>query len=68
MFGGLTLLYYGEPREEDGYSVGGFETTFDSKAGAGVRVFIKFLIGSFAGIEVAEFLRPKERGHPSPRD
>lgn len=56
VLGGLSLIYHGEPSyDEDGNEVSeGFVTTFDSKAGAGVKTFIKLFVGAYIGIVVAE--------------
>ncbi|MES2571060.1 MAG: hypothetical protein V4710_13520, partial [Verrucomicrobiota bacterium] len=65
ILGGLSMLYYGEPSmDEDGYvTEEGFPTTFDSKAGAGVRTFFKLFIGAFVGIQVAEVIRRPKRSN-----
>jgi hypothetical protein len=57
------MLFYGEPSmDEDGYAIEeGFPTTFDSKAGAGLRLFIKLIVGAYVGIHVAELIRNREK-------
>jgi hypothetical protein len=63
ILGGLAMLFYGEPSmDEDGYAIEeGFPTTFDSKAGAGLRLFIKLIVGAYVGIHVAELIRNREK-------
>lgn len=53
--GGCFTLYGSESRDEYGDIVSeGFETSFDEKAVAGVKVFMGLFIGSMAGILLAD--------------
>ena len=58
----VVMLFYGEAScdEWDNEVSEGFETTFDSKAGAGMRAFFKLIIGSSAGILLAEALSSRQ--------
>ncbi len=58
----VVMLFYGEASydEWDNEVSEGFETTFDSKAGAGMRAFFKLIIGSSAGILLAEALSRRQ--------
>jgi len=52
---GIVMAYYGEPRFDDyGYvTEEGFPTTFDSKAGAAVTAFVRFVVPSLLGVRIA---------------
>lgn len=57
--GAFCALFYGAPgHDEDGDLVyEGFKTTFDSRSGAGVKVFLELFSGAAIGIYLADFFR-----------
>ena len=62
VIGGFCGVIHGEPQIDENGSVvdEGFTTTFDSKAGVGVKVFLQLLAGSYVGIQLAGLVREDE--------
>ncbi len=64
LLGGLAGLYHGYTTTDwtpfgDGDLVKIFPTTFDSKAGEGVRVFLALTVGSFVGIYLTDLTKKR---------
>jgi hypothetical protein len=55
VIGALSLVSEGRPSlDEDGFAVvEGYDATFDQQAAAGVRTFLKVLVGGWLGVRVA---------------
>ncbi len=59
---GVCALFHGVPSFDESGNVidEGFATTFDSKAGAGVKVFAKLMVAVYVGIRLADSVRQSE--------
>lgn len=69
--GGIAYITHGEPPEsgmvyiDEREVIGeGFDATFDERAGAAVRVFLKIGIGAVVGVWIAERMRMLLKSSP----
>jgi hypothetical protein len=62
LIAGVCGLLHGEPSFDENGNVihEGFATTFNSKAAAGVKVFIKLMVAAYIGLRLADNVRQSE--------